>query len=328
MSAKQKKQLIQGLEILAKYYKLNKQQFRSNAYNKAIMILKSYNGPLDDMIKLKGIGKGVLKKWVQLRDTGSIADVEDAKKNLLISKKIKAGKIKSMSKKDKIIQKFEVISWIGKSTATKLYNKGYRSLSELEANPSPILSKNQRIMLEYYRQLKPLPRTFITKFGKRLNKIISHEYGNNYKLLLGGSYRRGKATSGDIDIVVESEIFKLKNLVNLLKEHGIIIDELAHGKNEYKCVAQSTKSRAKRGKLFRLDILFATKKSWPAAILAYTGNAALNREMRFVAGKKGMKLSQHGLFKTKTSKKPMDLKTEKEIFEKLGYTYKTPRQRG
>ena len=125
MSTKQKKQLIHGLEILAKYYKVNKQGFRSNAYNKAIMILKSYDGPLDDMQKEKGIGKGIFKKWTQLRDTGSIVDVELAKKDKLISKKIKAGKIKPISEKDKIIQKFEVISWIGKSTATKLYNKGY-----------------------------------------------------------------------------------------------------------------------------------------------------------------------------------------------------------
>ena len=323
MSAKQKKKLIQGLEILAKYYKVNKKGFRSNAYNKAIMILKSYDGPLDEMQKEKGIGKGIFKKWVQLRDTGSIEDVELANEGKLLTKKIKAGKIKPISEKDKIIQKFEVISWIGKSTAKKLYKQGYRSLADLEAKPSSILNKNQRIMLEYYRKLKPIPRSFITKFGHELNKII---VSKNYQLLLGGSYRRGKATSGDIDIVVESTEFKLKDLVHLLKEHDIIIEELSHGKSEYKCIAQNTNSRSRR--LFRLDILFATKASWPAAILAYTGNAALNREMRLVAKEKGMKLSQHGLYKTKTSKKPMNLRTEKAIFEKLGYTYKPPKKRG
>ena len=324
MSAKQKKQLIQGLEILAKYYKLNKQGFRSNAYSKAIMILKSYDGPLDDMLKLEGIGKGIFKKWVQLRDTGSIIDVEAAKKDLLISNKIKAGKIKAISKKDKIIQKFEIISWIGKSAATKLYEQGYRSLAELESKPSPLLSKNQRIMLDYHHKLKPIPRAFITKFGEKLNNIISNKYNKNYQLLLGGSYRRGKAISGDIDIVVKSKKFKLKDLVRLLKEHDMIIEELSYGKSEYKCIAQNTKSRSRR--LFRLDILFATKTSWPAAILAYTGNAALNRDMRGKAKKLKMKLNQYGLFKT--SKKPMQLKTEREIFEKLGRKYIPPKKRG
>ena len=123
--------------------------------------------------------------------------------------------------------------------------------------------------------------------------------------------------------MVESKKFKLKDLVQLLKEQDIIIEELSHGKSDYKCIAQNTNSRSRR--LFRLDILFATKESWPAAILAYTGNAALNREMRLVAREKGMKLNQHGLFKTKN---PMKLKTEKEIFEKLGYKYKPPKMRG
>ena len=236
-----KKELINGLTILAKYYKVNKQGFRSNAYYRAVTILNNYNGPMDsskDIIKLKGIGKGIGKKLDQLIKTGSIIDVEEAKKGLLLAKKIKQGKIKKISEKDKIINKLSQISWIGTSTAKKLYSQGYRSLSELEKRPSSLLNKNQRIMLKYHHKLKPIPRSFIKMFEKALNALLVKTFKkSNFKMLIGGSYRRGMAISGDIDVVIQSKKFTLNDLITLLKEYNLIVETLGHGKTDFKCIA-------------------------------------------------------------------------------------------
>jgi len=320
-----KKRFISDLEILAKYYRKNNEQFRSNSYYRAISILKSYKGPLTvkDILKLKGIGKGISKKLAQLLKDGYIRDVEAAKKDLLISRKIKQGTIKKKTPREKAIDKLAQISWIGNSTAKKLYDKGFHTITQLHKGGTKYLSQNQQIMLKYHSKLKTLKRSFITLFTKAFEAMLIKHFGKrNFKMLVGGSYRRGSATSGDIDIVVMSKKFSLNDIIQLLHEYDVIVETLSHGKNEFKCIGRCAK---KKGIFFRLDILFTTKESWPTAALAYTGNAALNREMRFVAKKKGLKLSQHGLFK---GTKQIPVKTERQVFKLLDLKYIKPSDRG
>ena len=50
--------------------------------------------------------------------------------------------------------------------------------------------------------------------------------------------------------------------------------------------------------------------------------------MRAKAKEKGWKLNEYGLFETKTSKEPMNLNTEKAIFNKLDMKYLSPVNRG
>ena len=315
--------LIKQLEILASYYKKHGQAFRSNAYYKAIRSLESYNKTIHsekEALALDGIGKGIGKKIKEFFQTGKITEVEEAKKGALLSRKRREGKIAKHSNKDEVIAKFTNISWIGEGTANKLYNEGYRSLTELRKKPSSILTKNQRLMLKYHNKMKPLPRRFIKKFETSLHKLLDREFGKkSYQLLFTGSYRRGKSTSGDIDMVMRSSDFKLSDMIDILHQHKIIVEVLSKGSKDFKGIAIFNKV------IFRLDIMFATKSTWATAILAYTGNAALNRAMRIKAMKQGMKLSQHGLFR---SKKPLPLKTEKEIFKKLGVKYLPPNKRG
>ena len=321
----EKKKFISGLEILAKYYRKNNEQFRSNSYYRAVAILKSYKGPLTvkDILKLKGIGKGISKKLTQLQETGSIPDVEAAKKDLLISRKIKQGTIKKKTPREKAIDKLAKVSWIGNATAKKLYDKGFHTLAQLRKGGGKYLSKNQKVMLDYHTKLKTLKRSFITLFAKAFEAMLIKHFGKrNFKMLVGGSYRRGSSTSGDIDIVVMSKKFSLNDIIQLLHEYNVIVETLSHGKNEFKCIGKCAK---KKGIFFRLDILFTTKESWPTAILAYTGNAALNRDMRLVARKKGLKLSQHGLFK---GKKQIPVTTERQVFKLLSLKYMKPNERG
>ena len=321
----QKKKFIDGLEVLAKYYRKNNEQFRSNSYYRAITILKSYKGPMTvkDILKLKGIGKGISKKLAQLQKTGSIPDVEAAKKDLLLSRKIKQGTIKQKTPREKAIAKLAQVSWIGNTSAAKLYDKGFHTLAQLSKDGHKYLTKNQKVMLAYHSKLKVLKRSFITLFCKAFEAMLIKHFGKrNFKMLVGGSYRREKSTSGDIDIVIMSKKFSLNNIIQLLHEYGVIVETLSHGKNEFKCIGRCVR---KKGIFFRLDLLFTTKESWPTAILAYTGNAALNRDMRLVAKKKGLKLSQHGLFK---GNKKIPISSERQIFKLLDMKYIKPNERG
>ena len=65
---------------------------------------------------------------------------------------------------------------------------------------------------------------------------------------------------------------------------------------------------------------------WGAALLAYSGKKGSNIGLRLVAMRKGLKLTNHGLFR-KSDGKRLASKTELEIYEALGRPYKEPWER-
>ncbi|KAI8593810.1 DNA polymerase lambda-like protein [Geranomyces variabilis] len=91
----------------------------------------------------------------------------------------------------------------------------------------------------------------------------------------------------------------------------------------------------------RLDIWAVPWDEIGAALVHWTGNTIFNMRLRQLAAKKGMRLSQHGLFAihdtTRDARTPRakDLadgvrvasRTEEEIFEALGVRYRPPEGR-
>ena len=83
-------------------------------------------------------------------------------------------------------------------------------------------------------------------------------------------------------------------------------------------------------------MLFVPWEELGAALIYFTGNDYFNRSIRYLAGKKGMRLNQHGLFKdvmrgpgrTKvTEGELLEGHSERKIFELLGVTYRPPEHR-
>ena len=206
------------------------------------------------------------------------------------------------------------------------------------------LTKNQRKMLGYHKKLKRLPRTFIKIFEETTKHLIEKIYGTTgYEMVFAGSYRRGTVTSGDIDIIIKSTIFTLKQFVDILKRWGVVFDILTLGTRDFKGLGRCP---GMKNFIFRIDILFTTKEKWIPSLVHFTGNDTLNRMMRTKANElttdsKGKKLkyggilSQNGLFirdsygkSTGVRVKPDGFKTEKELFKQLGIRYLSPLSRG
>lgn len=69
----------------------------------------------------------------------------------------------------------------------------------------------------------------------------------------------------------------------------------------------------------RIDIRFISYDSYPTALLYFTGSSTTNKHMREIAKKKGMKLSEYGLFDK--NGKPIKVSSERDIFYVLGMEY-------
>lgn len=155
-----------------------------------------------------------------------------------------------------------------------------------------------------------------------------------------GSYRRGKATCGDIDILItrkDGHVEKglLQNLVGELEKRRFIVDHITQPKeyNGRKSVNYMGVCRFEEG-THRIDLKHYPADQYAFAILYFTGSDLFNREMRMTASEKGLILGDHGVRRQernvgkpwRNSKIPPCF-TERDIFSLLGMEYRPPCER-
>ena len=129
------------------------------------------------------------------------------------------------------------------------------------------------------------------------------------RILLCGSARRGKKTSGDLDFVFIDRDDAVKAW--LVENYGT----KKNGKPQTTILYEGV----------QVEFYEATPKTWGTSVLMWTGPAFSNIQLRKAAKKRGLKLSQHGLFDGKTNIAAG--KAEYEIFEMLGKEFKEPHER-
>jgi hypothetical protein len=315
------KDLIQQFSILQAYFKTKNDVGRSIAYGKAISGLRTIGAKVTDVSQLKnipGIGDAVMKKVKEYLDTGKIDAVEDAKAEIQKGKKLTA--------KETVMSMFETIWGVGPKKAESLYDSGVRTLEELEKRKYSLLTRAQIIGLKYREELLlPLPRALITSVYVVMMYHFNKQYGKGkFDMIFAGSYRRGAKQSGDIDCLISSKSFNLSDAVELLRSKGIVTDVLSMRTEKFMGIAHCPKGF---GNHFRLDIEFVDQSELGSSLLYFTGSKGTNIYMRVAAKKKGMVLSEHGLFSASTGKKLLQSPTEEDIFKKLEIPYISPENR-
>lgn len=326
--------LIDELRVLEKHYKKLKgtpegkkvkATMKENAYQKGITLIKQFtvsHGELTmnnfkEFTQLKGIGKGISGKVKEFLETGKIHQVDDLRK---LKKSI--GK---STTEESTLEKFMNIWGVSSKTAQKLWDGGYRSIDSLKKDPSP-LNDNQRVGLKYYAELqKPVPRKYIEVLNMGIQYILSSRFGlKSFKFYVGGSFRRGQPTSGDMDCILCSTSFGLKEAVDELRRVGIVREILACKNNKFMGIASCL---TKGSQVIRLDIEFSDRENLGAMLIYFTGPKRFNTDLRYEAKKRGYLLNEFGLFKDRDRKVLLPSSTEREVLTALGMSYLPPHLR-
>jgi len=304
------KKIIEILEELKEQSLSRKEHFKVRAYRKAISTIEGLKVPIisgSQAQRLPGIGKKIAAKIDEILSTGELEAI--------------ARKTPKEKERERILKEFRDIWGVGPVTAIELYNKGYRSVREI---PSTILNAKQEIGLRYYDDLKKrIPREEITRFKKDIEKALK-KVSPKLRYCICGSYRRGLKTSGDIDVLITYEgdnppknLFK--KILETLRNEYILAEDLAVGKDVYNGIT------IPEGIARRIDIHYVPLDEWGSSVLYFTGSKQFNIDMRNMAIKQGLKLSDKGLFDANNNRLPVY--TEKEIFEALGLPYIKPKDR-
>lgn len=162
----------------------------------------------------------------------------------------------------------------------------------------------------------PAPKQTKVKFprakaDKIVTKVENHLRPMVDKMMACGSYRRGAQMIGDIDFVVIPKAgYTLPNM--LPPNEGINWV----GENKAQVIIDGEK----------VDFKVTTPAAWGATVLYFTGPADFNIKYRWMAKRKGLKLSEYGLFDRNTEQYLAGA-TETDIFTALGRPYKDPAQR-
>ncbi|XP_073221620.1 DNA polymerase lambda isoform X4 [Cicer arietinum] len=252
---------------------------------------------------------------------------------------------KSMKDHVQTISLFGEVWGIGPATALKLYDKGHRTLDDLTNDDS--LTNAQKLGLKYFDDIRQrIPRHEVQEMEHILQKV-GEDVLPGVIIICGGSYRRGKATCGDIDIIIThpdgtSHKGFLPKYVKRLKDTNFLREDLIFSTHSEEGTDSGVDTYfgfctyPGRELRHRIDLKVYPREIYAFGLVAWTGNDVLNRRLRLQAESKGFRLDDTGLFpatqgsggkRGTKGNASLKLSTEKEVFDFLGFPWLEPHQR-
>uniref|UniRef100_A0A060T4Q9 DNA polymerase n=1 Tax=Blastobotrys adeninivorans TaxID=409370 RepID=A0A060T4Q9_BLAAD len=322
--------VISLFSLMMSHYEMAGDQWRVQAYRKAITALRNQKKQINsasEAIKIHGIGARLAQKLEEIVSTGRLERLNDAQHD----------------EASKVISTLVNIHGVGVKTAQKWYHQGVRSLED--ALKRPDLSETQKIGIEKYDDfIQRMPRHIVQEHYEFVKKSL-YSIDPSMEIHLMGSFRRGKPTCGDIDILLTKKDAQYEDLETALNKLLITLEQCKF----VQCTLAG--HHFQRGKWMgatalpgdpiwrRMDILLVPYEEMGAASIYYTGNDLFNRSLRLLANKKGYRLNEHGLFHDslpgrindkRVDYSPADLvesRDERKIFEILSVPYCHPTKR-
>jgi DNA polymerase (family 10) len=135
------------------------------------------------------------------------------------------------------------------------------------------------------------------------------------KISPAGSLRRMKETVKDIDILVTSK--SPARIMEVFVGLPNVAEILAHGE---------TKSSLRLRENIQVDLRVVEPECFGSALQYFTGSKQHNIRVRELAQRKGLKVSEYGVFNERTNRRVAG-KTEEEVYQALGLPFIPPELR-
>ncbi|KAF0686274.1 Aste57867_21880 [Aphanomyces stellatus] len=283
-------------EELIEYLHVERDEWREMSYKRVVSILKQMPTRVESATELTpqhGFNANAIGKVREILETGRLRKLEAKKADARLQ----------------VLRCFSDIWGVGPATATDLYSAGFRTLEELKAKEDSVLNEKQRIGLKHYDDfLVKIPRAEVQEI-EAVVKTHIHRLLPCAIAVACGSYRRGKAQSGDVDVLVSDPTADdcgiLPQLLQDLHAIGFLTDDLTTAYEHHigGCDSYMGVCRLKEGVRYRrIDIKVYPRRLFGFAQLYFTGSDHFNRSMRAYAKAKGYSLTDKGLYKATRAK--------------------------
>jgi len=284
--------------------------FRTRAYRNAARAVRDLGEPVADVLAdssreltdISGIGKDLAEKIRALSETGKLEMLDQLRSEV----------------PESVLALLRIPN-LGPKRAAILFNElGIKSLDELRAaceagkvrelkgfgakTESTILAG-----LDIAAQAEQ--RTYWSVANVVVRELLEHmrEVSAIRQMEIAGSYRRGRETVGDLDLLVDAE------------EADAVMDHFGkfEGVDEV-LVRGGTKMAVRLGSGLQIDLRVVPAKSFGAALQYFTGSKEHNVVLRGMAKNRGLKVNEWGVFRVQGDKETyLAGATEQDVYAAL-----------
>jgi DNA polymerase (family 10) len=273
----------------------NANPFRVRAYRNAARRITDLSEPLvsvaadpkRDLTEIDGIGKDLAQKIGELLGTGRIEMLEQ------LRSEIPGGVLAKVR-----------IPGMGPKKAAALHKElGISSLDELkaacEADKVQALKgfgkKTQdKILAGIGLAARAEERIYWAHADEIVQELLAHmrELKSVRQLEVAGSYRRGRETIGDLDLLVDAD------------DADAVMDQLGRFEELATVIGRGdTKMSIRLGRGLQIDLRVVRAKSFGAALQYFTGSKDHNVILRGMAKDRGLRINEYGVFRVAKSKR-------------------------
>ena len=286
--------------------------FKPRAYEKAARAVGGYHADvagmdLKGLLEIPNVGKSIAEKILEFLTTGTVLTLEDLREQI----------------PDGVRQLLSVPG-LGPKKAMALYRDLQISSVEelLDAVRDHRLAelkgfgpKTEENILRGIRQMRDAGERVQVGVALDLAEELLFELQalkQVRRATYAGSLRRMCETIGDIDLLVAST------------EPGPVMDAFTSLSAVDRILAKGeTKSSILTTKGLQVDLRVVAPEVWGAALIYFTGSKAHNIRIREMAVRRGLKLSEYGLFRAK-GEKLIVAESEEEVYAHLDLPFVPP----
>jgi DNA polymerase (family 10) len=314
---------VKNFEIARLFYEMadlleikGENLFRVRAYRRAGETLESLGEDValvaerDELTTLPGIGKDLAGKIQECLRTGRIADLE------AMRREVPRGLLTLLE-----------VPGLGPKTARLLHDRlGVDSVEKLEAAARSgeilavpgIREKTRDNILKGIATWKAgrsrMPVGAALGVAASIVQALK-AHGGARRIEVAGSTRRARETVGDLDILVTSD--RPRKVIDTFVALPSAVDVLAHG---------DTKASIRHQEGIQVDLRVVEPEAFGAALQYFTGSKEHNVRVRELASRKGLKLSEYGVFDEKSGRRIAGA-TEEEVYAAVGLPWIPPELR-
>jgi DNA polymerase (family X) len=263
--------------------------FRVRAYRNAARAIRDLGQSVaaivaehpERLLEIDGIGKAVADKSVTLVQTGRLPQLEELRAEI----------------PDTVLAMLR-IPGVGPKKASALYHElGIQTLEALqaacEAGQVRALkgfgAKTEKAILDGIRIAASASRRLYWADADEIAQSLRDHLQSCRKiqqLEFAGSYRRGRDTVGDLDLLVVS--FEVAEVMDRFATFPPIREVLARGE---------TKMSVRLESGFQVDLRIVPPESFGAALQYFTGSKDHNVALRGLAKQRGLKINEYGVYR-------------------------------
>lgn len=302
------REVAEELNLMAQLLEIQEgNTFKIRAFYRAADIVDRLGVPVaamdeEDLSTIPGIGKNIARKIREICEKGTFQELQEIRSGI----------------PDSLIELLNLDD-VGPRTVSTLWKKlSVESIDDLERE-----ARGHRIRaLRGFGEKKE--ESFLKAIAQyrghsgRMTRIEADRVVEQLRQALtegmfevAGSYRRGKSTVGDIDVVTTEPAHAVNPRLRVIAEE--MIDE-------------GERKTSLRILSWRVDIRFSRQSQFGSMLLYLTGSKAFNIKLREIAIGKGFKLNEYGI-EDHTTQSLKEFPTEEEVFSSLSMDYVVPELR-